>query len=83
MEFLAGKVINYYSSIGVASIKISDYLEVGNHIHVKGHTTDFEQTVDSIQINRNQVNRASKGDIAGVKITDYVRKHDLVYRVQS
>ena len=82
MEFLAGKVINYYSSIGVASIKISDYLEVDNHIHIKGHTTDFEQTVDSIQIKHNQVGRASKGDTAGLKVKYFVRKHDLVYRME-
>jgi putative protease len=82
MEFLAGKVVNYYSAIGVASVEISDCLETGNTIHIKGHTTDFEQTVDSIQINHNPVSRASKGDTAGVKVADYVRKHDLVFRVE-
>ena len=82
MEFLAGKVVNYYSAIGVASVEISDYLETGNTVHIKGHTTDFEQTVDSIQIYHNQVNRASKGDTAGLKVEYFVRKHDLIYRVE-
>ena len=83
MEFPAGKVVNYYNAIGVASVEISDYLETGNTIHIKGHTTDFEQTVDSMQINHNQVGRASKGDTAGLKVKYFVRKHDLVYRVTA
>ncbi len=83
MELLAGKVVNYYRKIGVASIEISDYLEVGNHIHITGHITDFEQTIESIQIKHQQVTKASKGQIAGLKVKEYVRKRDLVYRIEE
>ena len=83
VEHLAGKIIKYYSRIGVASVEISGCLELGDTIHIKGHTTNFEQTVDSMQINHNRVSMASKGDVAGIKVADYVRKHDLVYRVET
>lgn len=83
MEFAVGKIINYYRAPGVASVKISVPLSVGDKIHIKGHITDFEQTVESMQIHHMQVNRASKGDIAGIKVTDYVRKHDTVYRLED
>ncbi|MEN8263043.1 MAG: translation elongation factor-like protein [Nitrospirota bacterium] len=83
MESLAGKIIKYYSRIGVASVEISGCLELGDIIHIKGHTTNFEQTVDSMQISHSQVSRVSKGDVAGIKVTDYVRKHDLVYRLKK
>lgn len=83
MEILAGKIINYYKTIGVASIKVIDFLEVGNLIRVKGHTTNFDQRIESLQIKHIQVARASKGDIAGVKVNDYVRKRDYVYRVED
>ena len=83
MEILAGKVMNYYRTIGVASIHIIDFLEVGNSVHIKGHTTNFDQRVESLQIRHQQVRRASKGDIVGMKVNDYVRKHDCVYRMED
>ncbi len=82
MEFLAGKVANYYRKIGVASVEVSDYLEVRNQIHIKGHITDFEQTIESMQIKHQQVTKASKGQIVGLKVNEYVRKRDLIYRVE-
>jgi len=79
-EVLAGKVLNYYRTIGVASIKVSTFLEVGGLIHVKGHTTDFDQKVESLHIKHRHVSRASAGEIAGLRVKDYVRKHDCIYR---
>jgi hypothetical protein len=83
MEVLAGKVINYYRAIGVASIKLNDFLKVGSLIRIKGHTTDFEQVVESLQIKHSNVAGASAGDVAGLKVNDFVRKYDCVYRVES
>jgi putative protease len=80
MEVLVGKVISLYSKLGVASIKLSGSLETGNLIHIKGCTTDFDQKVRSMQIAHQQVDRADAGDIAGLKVDDYVRKHDCIYR---
>ncbi len=81
MEILAGKVTHYYKTIGVAAIEVSDSLEVGDLIHIKGHTTDFEQKIESIQIEHQEVTKAEKGQVIGLKTKDYVREHDLVYRV--
>ncbi len=83
MEVLAGKVLNYYRKIGVASIKVSTFLEAGGRIHVKGHTTDFDQNVESLQIDHGQVRFASAGDIAGLHVNDHVRKHDCIYRIEG
>jgi hypothetical protein len=83
MEVLAGQVVNYYRTIGVASIRVNDVLEVGDSIHIKGHTTDFEQTVGSLQIGHRMVNRVSAGEIAGLKVKDFVRKHDCIYRIMD
>jgi len=83
MEVLAGQIINYYKTIGVASIKVSHFLKVGDSIHIKGDTTNFDQKIESLQIKHVQVTSASKGDIVGVKVKDYVRKHDYVYRVEN
>lgn len=80
MEVLAGKVLNYYRAIGVASIEVSGYLAVGTMIHVKGHTTDFEQRVESMEADHRQISEASTGQLVGIKVKDYVRKHDLVFR---
>ncbi len=81
MEILAGKVTHYYKAIGVAAIEVSDSLEVGNLIHIKGHTTDFEQKIESMQIEHKEVTTVAKGQVIGLKTKDYVREHDLVYRV--
>jgi len=83
MEVLAGKVINYYRTIGVASIKLNDSLEVGGLIHIKGHTTDFEQVIESLQVQHRNAARASAGDVAGLKVSGFVRKHDCVYRINK
>jgi len=83
MEVLAGKVTHYYKAIGVAAVEVTDFLEVGNTIHIKGHTTDFEQKIESMQIEHKSVERAEKGQLVGLKVKDYVREHDLVYRVEA
>ena len=83
MEILAGKVTHYYNTIMVATIEVSDYLQVGNVIRIKGHTTDFEQRVESMQIEHQSVTKAEKGQIIGLKVKDFVREHDLVYRIEK
>lgn len=81
METIAGKVIKYYAKPGVASVAIIDGLIVGNKIHITGHTTDFDQTVDSIERNHEQITVAAKGQIIGLKVDAYVRKHDRIYKI--
>mgnify|MGYP000403924775 CR=1 FL=1 len=83
MEILVGKITHYYKGIGVAALELSDTLEVGDVIHIKGHTTDFEQKVESIEINHQKVTKATSGQVIGLKVKDYVRDHDMVYKVAS
>jgi len=77
-----GKVSSYFSHVEVAAVKLSGKLKVGDKIHVKGHTTDFEQEVDSMQINREEVKEAKKGDEIGIKVKEKVRPNDSVYLVE-
>jgi putative protease len=77
-----GRVSHYWSKLGVAGIEITaGELRVGDTIHFKGHTTDFSQRVDSMQVEHEAVAIARAGDAVGMKVTDHVRDHDEVYKV--
>ncbi len=78
-EKVLGKVDHFFSKISVAAIKVSAPFKVGDVIHVKGHTTDFVQRVDSIQIEHQNVAKVKKGDDIGIKVKEFVRQHDMVY----
>lgn len=75
-----GRVFTYFSKAGVAGIKLSRELRVGDEIWIKGHTTDFKQKVESMQINRQSVDVASANSEVGVKVKEKVRNNDVVYR---
>ncbi len=82
-EEALGVVTHYYSHIGVAVIQINTgTLRSDSTIHVKGHSTDFTQTVDSMEYEHRQVNEASAGQCVGLKVQDHVREHDIVYLVK-
>ncbi len=83
MEVQVGKVTHYYSKLGVAAVEMYDTLEVNNLIHIKGHTTDFEQKVEVLQLEHDTVEKAARGQVIGLKVKDHVREHDVVYRVDS
>ena len=78
-----GEVFTYFSKVGVAGIKLSGTLKVGDKIRIKGHTTDFEITVDSMQIERDSVEKAKAKDSIGIKVPDKVRGGDKVYKIES
>jgi len=77
-----GAIEHYYSKLGVGIVKLNDKLAVGDKVKIKGHTTDIDQTVDSIQINHEDVQDAKKGDVVGIKVSDKVREEDCVYLVK-
>lgn len=77
-----GTVSSYFGKVGVAAIQLSDKLKVGDKIHIKGNTTDFEIDVKSMQIDRNDVKEAKKGDHIGVKVPEKVRPNDKVFLVE-
>ena len=82
MEIKVGQVIHYFSKAEAAAIKMTDgELHTGDTIHIKGHTTDFEQEVSSIQIENQPMEVVKAGDDIGIKVKEPVRKKDLVYKV--
>ena len=76
-----GKVSDFYAHPVVAGIELTAGQKVGDKIRIKGHTTDLELTVDSMQIDNAEVHEAGAGDSIGVKVPDHVRKHDTVYKI--
>lgn len=76
-----GKITHYYGHISVGIIELTDTLKTGDSIHIKGHTSDFTQSVDSMQIEHKDVTEAKAGDVIGVKVTEKVHPNDKVFRV--
>ena len=76
-----GVISHYFSHLGVAAIILEGELVVGDTIHIKGHTSDFIQKVDSIQLEHKDINLAEKGADIGIKVKEHVREHDVVYKV--
>ncbi len=74
-----GVVSSYFDKVGVAAIKLSSKLKVGDKVHIKGHTTDFEEKVKSMQIERKDVKVAKKGDHIGIKVSERVRPNDKIF----
>ena len=82
MEKKVGEVTHYWGKIAVAGIKLTATLSQGDAIRIKGATTDFEQTVGSIQIEHQNVETAKKGQEIGLKVKEKVRRRDTVYKVE-
>lgn len=81
-EKKVGEVIKFFGKIGVAAIRLSEgSLKVGDSMRIVGHTTDMTQTIDSIQIENENVQEAGLGMDIGIKTKDRVREHDIVYKV--
>lgn len=78
-----GIVSHYYNKIGVAAVVLEGDLAVGDTIHIKGHTTDFTQKMESIQIENKNIERAKEGDDIGIKVKEHAREHDVVYKVMD
>jgi hypothetical protein len=75
-----GHVTHFFSKIGVAVVELTLPLAVGDRILVKGPLTDFEQTVDSMQIDRKAIERAEGGQSIGLKMVQAAKERDTVYK---
>ena len=80
-EEIIGKVSDFFAHPVVAGIELTAPLKVGDKIRIKGHTTDLELTVDSMQVDNADVTEAKKGDSIGVKVPERIRKGDTVYKI--
>jgi hypothetical protein len=79
-----GVVTHYYGDLSVAVVKLEPgiTLRVGDNIHIKGHTSDFGQRVESLQVGHTPVNEVGPDDDFGLKVVEHAREHDVVYRVK-
>ncbi|MBI2846769.1 MAG: translation elongation factor-like protein [Chloroflexi bacterium] len=80
-EIEIGKVGDFFARPVVAGIDLTAPIKVGDVIHIKGHTTDIQMTVESMQVNNVNVQEASAGQSVGIKVSDRVRRGDTVYKV--
>lgn len=77
-----GEITHYFGKISVGVVKVTNgTLKVGDRIHIKGATTDFEQEVESLQIEHQPVEEVKEGEEAGMKVIDRVREGDKVYKI--
>ena len=78
-----GVVTHYFGEPSVAVVKLeTGTLRVGDTIHIRGHTTDFEQTVGSLQVDYAPVTEVGPKDDFGMKVSGHVREHDVVFKVK-
>ena len=76
-----GRVTHFYPKISVAIVELKASLNIGDKILIKGATTNFEQIVESMQIEHKNIERAEAGQIIGLKVKERVRENDKVYRI--
>ena len=76
-----GRVTHYFSHLGVASLELDEELKVGDRIHVQGHTTDFYENVDSMEVEHTRVPLARPGDSIAIEVAEKTRTHDHVMLV--
>ncbi|MFQ6108285.1 MAG: hypothetical protein ACE5L7_01870 [Candidatus Aminicenantales bacterium] len=82
MEEEIGKITHFFSKINVGVLELTKgELHMGDTIHIKGHTTDFYQKVESMQIEHKPVDVAKPGEPVGLKVESPVRQNDLVFKV--
>jgi len=75
-----GSVTRYFGHLSVAAVTLTDTLRVGDRIHIRGHTTNVEQSVDSMEVEHAKVDSAGPGDDVALQVTDHVREHDKIFR---
>jgi hypothetical protein len=81
-ETKVGVITHYFGKLGVAVIKATEApISVGDKIHIKGHTTDHTQVIESLQIEHQPVPRIEVGQEAGMKVGTHAHENDEVFRV--
>ena len=85
VEQRIGIVTHYYSHLSVVAMQLEPgtTLRVGDVIHIRGHTIDFTQKVESLEVNHAPVTEVGANDDFGLKVVEHAREHDIVYKVRS
>ena len=78
-----GKIALFFAKPSAAIVELNAPLRIGETIYVKGHTSDFQQLVESMQVDHQSVQEASAGQSVGIKVKDRCRKHDVVYKLRE
>ena len=76
-----GKITHFYGKISVAVVELEDTLNVGDKVSIEGAVTNLTQTVDSMQIEHEDVDTAKRGQSIGLKVNERVRENDVVYKI--
>ena len=76
-----GKIVHYFGKIGVAIIELADGLKVGDKVKIAGPTGEFEQTIDSLEIDRNKIQEAAAGQVIGVKVSQKAKEGSAIFKV--
>jgi putative protease len=80
MDIRIGKITHYYDHIRVAVLELTGELKVGETIHIHGHTTDFNQQVDSIEIEHQKIESAGPGTEVALKVIEPVHEGDILFK---
>jgi hypothetical protein len=85
VEQRIGVVTHYYGHLSVVAVQLEPgaTLRVGDVIHILGHTTDFTQRVESLEVSHAPVTEVAPDDDFGLKVTEHAREHDVVFKVRS
>ena len=76
-----GKITHYFPKVKAGIVKVTKgTLTLGDVVHIKGHTTDFKQKINSVQLDHAPIEKATKGQEVGIKVKSRVRQHDIVYQ---
>lgn len=80
---IAGKITHVFRKINVGVVELEDELSVGDRISVEGHSKVFEQIVESMQIDRENVGSANSGDSVGIKFEQHVEEGDVIFKLAA
>ncbi len=78
-----GRVGGFFAHVSVAMIELTAPLQIGDRVYIKGHTSDLQQAVESLQIDRAPVQAAQAGQSVGLKVNDRCRKNDVIYKLAT
>jgi len=78
-----GEIFTYFQKVGAAGVRLSGILKVGDKISIEGATTNIQQNVSSIQVDRTPLQEAGAGQEVGIKVSGKVRIHDVVYKISE